>query len=350
MKDRTKEIIRDGFGSFVNNASAMRGAKAGPLWLTLVMFFLGVFLPVIPLFVSEAKTNGSSFVNTYSYGLEKYVTNVAIDLKDNRNAEFIIDNDHLLSITENGNPVNFDDYDVYTPYATYVNEATHQYDFMLYISNITDRKEKAVFETTISQYQYFLGTTDYAGVGNSQVYTPTFMVLFKDGADILVFGSNTTKNVAVSFSGDYGDYQSIAPNNNCLETLLKVEAKDQNKFDDEYVNGVYANFKKFLDLSYKKVKAKRMWGTSGIYLGVFFGVNIFMGLLMWLLTRGKNNPNSYFSPWLCLKIQGRMCLCPGLLTMVIGFFLTSQAMLIYIMTIGLRVMWISMKELRPIQQ
>ena len=109
MKARTKEIIRDGFGSLVSNASALRGAKAGPLWLTIVMFFLALILPILPIFVSQATTNGSSFLRSYSYGLERYVTSIAMDLKNTRLAEFSI-SDHMLSVTENGADVDFKTY------------------------------------------------------------------------------------------------------------------------------------------------------------------------------------------------------------------------------------------------
>ena len=72
MKERTKEIIKDGFGCLVSNAAAIRGAKAGPLWLTIVMFILSLLLPVLPIFISQVNTNGSTFLSSYSYGLHRY--------------------------------------------------------------------------------------------------------------------------------------------------------------------------------------------------------------------------------------------------------------------------------------
>ena len=74
-----------------------------------------------------------------------------------------------------------------------------------------------------------------------------------------------------------------------------------------------------------------------------------MGFLMWLLTRGKNNPNNYFTPWLTQKVEARLALAPGILTMILGFFLPQYVPIGFIVTLGLRVMWISMKELRPLQ-
>ena len=355
MKERTKEIIRDGFGSLVSNASAMRGAKAGPLWLTIVMFFLALILPVIPLFVAQANTNGSTFLNTYSFGLEKYVTSLAYDLKETRNAKFSIGEDHLLSISEAGTNINFSDYDESKPYIAYKNEVNNQYEFVVYLSDAIEDKDKTNFvNEKAAKTRYVTNSTNIADAAATEnYYLPSFMVLFKNGSFVAIYANNSTKSLT---SSSFGDFKTIAANDDCIKSLLTVEGfnPDMNKAqalaDASYANGVYANFKKYLDKSYETLKIKNMWLTSLMYFGIYFGLSFLMGLLMFLLTRGKNNPNNYFSLWLCLKIQGRLSFCPGLLTLIIGFFLTNYAPMIFIMLIGLRVMWISMKELRPIQR
>ena len=346
MKARTKEIITDGFGSLVSNAAALRGAKAGPLWLTVVMFFLAIFLPIIPIFASQVSTNGSTFLDKYSYNLDRTVTSVAMDLKNNRNAEFSIDSNHLLSIKEGENEINFSEYGSDKIYASYLDTSTNQYELTVYLSDAeTDKQKETVMSTINTAYFVLESTTPSIAAEGS--YRPNFIVLFKDGVYVSVYAHNATNVVANSY---LGDFKKITPNNKCLETLLKVDGVEQNMYDDHYTVGVYNNFKKFLDKSYETLKVKNTGLTCLIYFGIFFGASLLMGLLMFLLTRGKNNPNNYFSFWLCLKIQGRLSFCPGLLTMIIGFFLTSQIPLIMIMLLGLRVMWISMKELRPIAQ
>ena len=347
MKERTKETVRDGFASLVNNAAAIRGAKNGPLWLTILFFVFAILLPVIPLFVSQAKTNGSTFLSNYSYGLERYVTSLALDLKE-KNVEFEI-KDHLLSVNDNGTDVDFHNYGI-QPYAGYEDAVTKQYNFVVYLSSATTDKEKTDFNKVITTTYYEAGTVNTTA-SNENAYIPSYMILFKDGVYVAIFGSNL-KVVAYSYNGDF---KTIKDNNECLKSLLTVTDQDGNNImpsiiDNDYINGVYANYKKFLDKSYETLKVKNTWVSSAIYLGIFFGLNVIMGFLMWLLTRGKNNPNNYYSPWLTEKVQARLALAPALITLIVGFFLTSQTMLIYIVTIGMRVMWVSMKELRPIQQ
>ena len=351
MKDRTKEIIKDGFGSLVNNAAAIRGAKAGPFWLTLVMFILSVFLPVIPLFVQQANIKGSSFLNNYSYGLERYITSIAMDLKNSRLAEFSIDENHLLSITEEGSDVDFSQYGSANAYRGYLDKNTDQYNFLVYVSDATTDKEKSEVNTLISTTYYGNGT-HVISTETENVYRPSYMILFKNGVYVAIYGSNSVKALTSSYSGDF---KTMAAGNDYLTQLLTVKNKKgepvaQSIISDDYVNGVYNNFKKFLNKSYETLKVKNTWVSSAIYLGVFFGVSVIMGFIMWLLTRGKNNPNNYYTPWLTMKIQGRLGLAPALITLLVGFFLTSYAPMIFIMIIGLRVMWVSMKELRPIQQ
>lgn len=352
MKDRTKEIIKDGFGSLISNAAAIRGAKAGPLWLTIVMFILSIFLPVVPIFVAQVNTNGSTFLTSYSYGLERYVTAMAMDLENNRNAKFIISEDHLLSIKEDGNDINFNDFGSEKPYAAYVNDVTKQYDLLLFISTASTDKEKSTFNSLITATSYVKGSTNKADENTESAYRANYIILFENGVYVCIYGSNSTKALTYSYSGDF---KTIKANNDCLKTLLTVTTKDGAEYvpdlaNDDYTTGVYKNFKVFLNRSYDTLKIKNTLGMSGIYLGVFFGVCVLMGFIMWILTRGKNNPNNYYSPWLTMKIQARMALAPALITLIVGFFLTSYAPIIFISTVGLRVMWVSMKELRPIQQ
>ena len=352
MKDRTKEIVKDGFGSLVNNAAAIRGAKAGPLWLTIVMFVLSVFLPVIPIFVSNITTNGDSFLSNYSYGLERYVTKVAMDLND-AGYTLGVNADHLLTVKINDNDVDYANYGVNEPLASYKDEVTGEYAFQLYISDATKTADQKEVYNAISNKYYATGATtvtEYDKNNASASYRPTYMILFANNVFMQINkGSKAVKNSLG------GDYKTIKEKNDYLADLLTVKNKEgevvaKDLTSRTYCDGVLKNFKTFLNKSYETLRIKNTFATSGIYLGIFFGLAIVMGFLMWLLTRGKNNPNNYYTPWLTMKIQGRLGLAPALITLIIGFFLTSYAALIYIATLGLRAMWVSMKELRPIQQ
>ena len=185
MKARTKETLRDGFGSLVSNAACIRGAKHGPLWLTIIMFVLSLILPVVPLFVSQANIQGSSFLKSQSYSLEKYVTSIAMDLKA-RNVKLNISEDHLLSVFENDKEINYTEYGTNKPFATYIdkgfddnaNGSKQQYGFVLYISEETTSAGRKAVNNAISSTKYQLNTINKATVDETEnVYIPSYMIL-----------------------------------------------------------------------------------------------------------------------------------------------------------------------------
>ena len=349
MKERTKEIVRDGFGSLVSNAAALRGAKSGPFWLTLVMFILSLFLPIIPIFVTQANTKGSSFLGSNSYSLEKYLPSIGLDLK-NQGYEFRITEAHEFEIFKDNKNVPLTEYTTSAPFAVYENQVSKQYDFVIYVSNETGSAEKKAFNTAVSGTKYTLNTTTKSEEKDG-VYTPSYMILFKNSIYVVIYSKDSTTAVTGSYMGDY---KTMEVTNEGLTKFLKVTNKDgkevtANIYDSNYTDGVFNNFKKVMDKSYETLKIQNMWGTSGIYLGIFAGLSIVMGFIMWILTRGKNNPNNYFTPWLTQKVEARLALAPALITLILGFFLPQYIPIAFIVTLGLRVMWISMKELRPLQ-
>ena len=350
MKERTKEVVRDGFGSLVSNAAALRGAKSGPFWLTLLFFIFSLLLPILPIFITQANTKGSSFLGSNSYSLEKYLPSIGLDLKDNRKVEFKITDDHEIDITEDGKAIDYVTYGTSKPFAAYENSVSKQLDFVIYVSNVTGSKEMKAFNTVVTNYRYKLGTKEVSEEKDG-TYIPSYMILFKKAIYVAIYAKDST----VAVTGSYmGDYKTMEANNAALTKFLTVTDKDgkqieANLFDNNYTDGVFQNFKKVMNKSYDTLKVTNMWGTSGIYLGIFAGLSIVMGFIMWILTRGKNNPNNYFTPWLTQKVEARLALAPAILTMILGFFLPQYVPVGFIVTLGLRVMWISMKELRPLQ-
>lgn len=349
MKDRTKETLKDGFGSLINNACAIRGAKNGPLWLTILMFVFTLIFAVLPTTIDQLKRNGSTFIKSYSYNLETYVTDSALKLKNDRKAKFTIGEDHLLTIAEDGNSVNFSNYGKDNQYLAYTDASSGQYDFVIYLSDASSTDEKKAFVNELNANYFLVGTTEKAAADAESKYIPSYMVFFKDGLYVCVYPEKDVKYIAQSYSGDF---VKVPATEDLLTDLLTVKdfTGEQSVYNNDYCKAVLENYKQFLNNSYKKLKVKNVLVFSAIYFGVYFGLSLIMGFLMWLLTRGKNNPNNYYTVWLCYKIQARLGLAPAIITLIAGIFLASYAPIIFIVTVGLRVMWMSMKELRPVQQ
>ena len=77
------------------------------------------------------------------------------------------------------------------------------------------------------------------------------------------------------------------------------------------------------------------------------GIVLIMGFMVWVLTRGKNNPYRIFNVWECYKIVAWAALTPAILTSGLGFLIKAFASTLFPLLLGVRVMWLSMKSLRP---
>jgi len=157
-----------------------------------------------------------------------------------------------------------------------------------------------------------------------------------------LFASNSTEKKAdMGFTADMKCYEGPSD--------LKAYFVGNSFSQDNEENRLAAvdNLKDLIDDTYATTRTSMMiWGTL-IYLGVYFAVNFFMALMIFLMSRGKNNPNNYLNLWHCIKIDWWTCFCPGLLGLILGFLFPSNATMFYILFVAMRVVWLSTKELRP---
>jgi len=69
--------------------------------------------------------------------------------------------------------------------------------------------------------------------------------------------------------------------------------------------------------------------------------------MIFILTRGKRNPFRIYTFWETQKISYWASFTPSLLALIFGFIFTEYAVMIFVMLIGVRIMWMSMKSLKP---
>lgn len=115
----------------------------------------------------------------------------------------------------------------------------------------------------------------------------------------------------------------------------------------KYREMVKASWVEFIDLSYETIKIQSGWAFVGIMAAIDFGMVLLFGALLFVMTRGKNNPYRILNMWETMKMAGFGSLTPAILTLIFGFMFTQYAYLLFMFTYGLRMMWFSMKSLRP---
>lgn len=106
-----------------------------------------------------------------------------------------------------------------------------------------------------------------------------------------------------------------------------------------------------INQAYETTKITSTFQYVGILAGVYAGLLVLFGFLIWVMTRGKNNPLRVFRIWETQRMSYWASLSPAILSIIAGFILqqSSLGMFAFIFLFGMRLMWMSMKALRPVQ-
>lgn len=341
MSPETKRNLINVFKSIISNQACIDGAKETPWWVATIFFVISICLPVIPITVSYSKAYGASFVSNYSYNADRGIENTFKAAKDAG-----------WEINVEGGLLSFNKEADNTLVASDINNETHQYNFLLYATNKTGNELQS-FVNGLDGAKYELGTAnaydetkaeEYTANG-TQFYTPSFVVLAKETLAMAVYKDNSTNRAGASFGGLTWNKSQ---NGELLTRVLNVDETLTNRAKTE---AIFGNWKVVLNETYTEQKNKTMLNMSLIYLGVYAGLVIFLGLMVFLLTRGKNNPFKYLNFWVCQKISWWAAFTPAVLGMIFAFIIQGNVIgqMGFIVLASLRVMWMSMRQLRPIQ-
>ena len=370
MKSTTKRTIRNVFASLISNDAAIEGAKTAPWWIAIVMLVIGTFLPIIPIMVNASKTYGASFLLGNTYGYEQALVGSSLKLKY-ENYEFTINENKELIGTHNGAVMEktwVEDADL-TPinghYLALDNDGNEYVALDIYYSDrpysSSDKSIKSMIKQFDKNNSYYIGTTIKVSeateeqksafdAAKTKTYTPSYLILYKTGMYSKIYKYNSTSAAATTYEGM--DWKKLNIDVGLIQATTYVLDKDgkavaENPKDTAYVEGVMNNWKAAFNRGYLNQKTKTFWFNSGLYYGIYIVLAFFMGLLMFLLTRGKNNPNRNLNLWIGFKISMWIDFTPGLLAMILGFVFTPAAGVGYIALIGIRTMWLSMRQLNP---
>ncbi len=342
MKDTFKLI----FSSLFKNDAAIEGRKK-PWFIALIIFLLSSVLAVIPLTVSVAKTTGSDFFNStlYSYevGAQKFSETLDehdVDVTVTANTEGL----HILTLSGDWSTVAKAGED----YFEYVSPTTSQTILRVYVQDTKTITETEEFVTALlalenSEETPNLEITSFLVLGHRAMYS--YLYNPAGVADGSVAGSGYT----ASYKGNYTNVEVGTNFGNFAKydvTGDPIPAPTEANYA-AYQAKVMANWETLFDNAYSEIKDTMLWTTSGIMLGVDAILGLFMMLMIFILTRGKNNPNHTFTLLDSVKIGAWSMLSPALISLIVGFLLPNYASMLFVMTIGLRIMWMSMKSLRP---
>ncbi len=340
------------FKSLFSNQAAIEASKTSKWWTIVIFILIAAMLPVIPLTVSAAKVDGSNYLGTNLQGMDTQLTLASEYFQENKQ-DFVIGEDQELHYLDEGEDVSasFKDQEEYADYSIYRNigHVSGQIELeVFYTSDTREEVKHLVNYLTSDSYIMVKHSTEIKGkdsdVPAHDTYHPSFMILAKHGLYIYIYQNDSlTLSAYTNFTSDW---KNVKKGTSIIDFTLDVDSKLV-KGSTKYYEAVFDNWSVIVDKSYETSKGENVLRSTFIYLGIYLALVLFMGLMIFLLTRGKKNIFNYLKFWDCLKITAWASLCPAILAMILGFLLASYAVMFFIILLGLRMMWLSMKQLRP---
>lgn len=367
MDPKTKFVLVSAGKGIISNQSCIDGSKEGPWWVAAIFFVFSVMVPLIPGLVKNSKVNGGDFISSYNYGLDNSLSKVAYSMTM-LHEDFKVEKDllHYYQNDEQKDELLFE-----TPDADYiaagnqtreiVNPSTNQYELRIFVWEGLSTQRLSNYVNKVASQKYVIGTTTLKTAEDpkgTKYYTPNLLVLTHRTFAVALYKSNSTSQVQTSYGGL--DWTNTSTKVGIIERLCKAAIND-GAFEDgitlsAFVNTYHAKvlkqFRGICNEAYLNQKKRTVWGNFGIYAGIYAGIILFLGLMLFVLTRGKANPFRYLNIWHCQKIAWWAAFTPAILGMILAFVFSGNMIgqMAFILLISLRVMWLSMKQLRPVMQ
>ncbi len=375
MNPKTKFVLTSAVKGVISNQSCIDGSKEGPWWVAAIFFAVSVLVPLIPGLVKNSKVNGGDFISGYNYGFDNALSDIIYEMADNEE-NFKVEKG-LLHYYNSG--VEHDDLAFKTPDTTYfdpveypegsqeakvINSTTGQYDLRIFMWEGLSTTKLQNYVNKVAKQRFLRGSTSLksdADPEGSKYYTPNILVLTHTTFAVALYKNNSTSQVQTSYGGlDWKNTGKTGFVERLCKDAIKAGDFDENakplitkeKFVNQYHTKVIKRFIVICNEAYQNQKVRTTWGNFGIYAGIYAGIILFLGLMIFVLTRGKTNPFKYLNIWHCQKIAWWAAFTPAILGMVLAFVFSGNMIgqMAFILLISLRVMWLSMKQLRPMMQ
>ena len=307
-----KQNIKLFFTSLISNNACIDAGRKKPWYAGIILFFVSIILSVVPTTVLELKKQGDKNFDSTTYLTNQAVTLFAEDLQG---AEY--DGKMIVVKEDKTSHLEASEF-TETYYFDVENGQKAGYAFAYCGADQVNTKATEFEEAKVS---FFIFTRDYVYIS---VVDPTKV---SEGKRVLSLTCiNAYKKV-----GENEIKESFKAGENLTETI----------------DSTWTNWKSLIRKFYNQTRLK----TAGIQLGIMSAINVgivaIMGFMVWVLTRGKNNPYRIFTVWEAYKIVFWAALTPAMLTCGLGFLIKTFASTLFPLLLGVRVMWLSMKSLRP---
>jgi len=358
--------------SLINNAACVEGGRHRPWFFAVIIALLSLAVAIIPTFVQTFTKSGDQVVSTADYGVQTASQRFIEDINDHNikltieagDSSNILDNSAAIikfkELADAGVKNEFHNSaftkDVNGNVCWSHTNTDGVIDFQAYLLTEEQYADTNVI-TSISSYKVIEEEKEVTKkrVGSFLVLSPKYAALY-----VQKNVSGTLTDIG-SIYGDYSHFDtktssvSINDFNGGRTTAKLIEEFPitEDKIADsgvryaEYRSSTWDNWKLFYKTFYQNTRLTTTWQTTLLIAGIDAALILFMGLMIFILTRGKNNPFRIYTFWESQKIAYWTCITPAILTCGLSFLITSFSQIFFALFLGVRVMWLSMKTLRP---
>lgn len=323
--------------SLFSNGATVEGARHRPWYFAVITLILSMAIALTPIFVTAIGQYGKNIVKNTDSGLKDSSMRFSQSLNE-KGVELEVkynEAEKTNILTDNGTwNVAFED--------------TYEYNniqFHFY----QHRNAENMMDLTV----YYLGamnTTEMANFYNAlktsfaEANQPLPNLYLFAQKEVCIYARNVQTNQDVQ--GLLGDYKNLKIGYNFKDTLSKIEITDP-ATQRKAVNETWENWKVFYDRAYDNNRIRNAWMNTLLMLAINAALVFFMGLMVFVLTRGKNNPFRIYTFWESQKVSFWAANMPALLTCGFGFLFTNFSQVLFALLLGIRVMWLTMKTLGP---
>ena len=314
--------------------------RTRPWYGAIITVILSIFLAVLPTAVNQFNQSGAQILNPPTFNFDTGLICFQEDLEKN-NCDMVVSKESKKLTATNwqamtGTTMESRPWKHNQDLQVYYFPSITDTDFNNYYTNLTKAFNPLTGEPLDEGYVSFIlfSSTRFAAVKFSKATTS---------------GSNAAPQSASLF----GFFDALPNESFNFRDLNRKDFRGNphavktestlNQYINDSLNAWGDLFTTF-NAPYKNGNA---WKFTLITSGGFAAFTLFMGLLLFLMTRGKNNPYRIYTIWECQKIAYWESFTPGLLSLAFGFLIPTMSIMWFVLTLGIRTMWLSMKSVRP---
>ncbi len=327
--------------SLFNNSVIIEGRKRK--WIeSFIIFIIAMIVALIPSIVTIASVKGSSILSSNANGADEGLVyfsetmkekNIKFEIKEEDGTKIITMNDPDNNWANSNDPEHFYAPDSYQYFfyersdriieedGTYSDKLVQRLRVYLALDLNSDDFNKKVSE---------IQAQEITAIGIS-----SFLIIGKTECFLCVYSKNA-ESWSSPFATRYMKYDRFK------------NGEVMSSYTGEHS---LSNWKEFIDVGYKSTKIVTLFTQVGIYAAINVIISLFMVLMIFIITRGKHNPYRDYKFVEAMKIVGVASLSPAILSALIGFIFPSFSTMLFMVMLGIRIMWLTSRNLNPsIQQ